>query len=135
MAVKPACTGVPVRSFGTITRDLHELADWFKMCDATSVAMESTVVYRIPVHEVLEQRGLEVILVNARRTKNVPDARPMSVMPRGLRQHGSGAPSKRNPYLLATYGDVRCHSSIATIHTALVGNDRHEHPFALPQSL
>lgn len=71
-AVDPACTDVPVRSFGTFTRDLHELADWFRACGVTSVAMESTGVYWIPVYEILEQRGFEVILVNARYAKNVP---------------------------------------------------------------
>jgi transposase len=48
---------VPVRSFGTFTQDLHDLADWFTACGVTSVAMESTGVYWIPVYEVLEQRG------------------------------------------------------------------------------
>src|SRR6202163_1879802 len=42
---------------------------------------------------------------------------------------------ERNPDVLATYRDVRCHSSIGTIRAALVGNDRHEHVFALTQSL
>jgi hypothetical protein len=74
-AVNPASTDVPVRSFGTFTQDLHDLADWFKVCGMTSVAMESTGVYWIPVYEILEQRA------------------------------------------------------------ALVGNDRHEHVFALTQSL
>jgi transposase len=42
---------------------------------------------------------------------------------------------ERNPDVLATYRDVRCHSSIETIRAALVGNDRDEHVFALTQSL
>ena len=42
---------------------------------------------------------------------------------------------ERNPAVLATYRDVRCHSSIETIRAALVGNDRDEHLFALTQSL
>src|SRR3984893_13391853 len=71
-AVNPACTDVPVRSFGTFTQHLHDLADWFKACGVTSVAMESTGVYWIPVYEILEQRGFDVILVNARYAKNVP---------------------------------------------------------------
>nr|WP_245471417.1 transposase [Bradyrhizobium genosp. SA-3] len=71
-AVDPACTDVPVRSFGTFTQDLHELADWFRACAVMSVAMESTGVYWIPVYEILEQGGFEVILVNARYAKNVP---------------------------------------------------------------
>ncbi len=62
-AVNPTCTDVPVRAFGTFT---HDLADWFKACDVTSVAMESTGVYWIPAYELLEQHGFEVILVNAR---------------------------------------------------------------------
>ena len=71
-AVDPTCTDTPVRAFGTFTQDLHDLADWFKTCGVTSVAMESTGVYWIPAYEILEQRGFEVILVNARYAKNVP---------------------------------------------------------------
>jgi transposase len=42
---------------------------------------------------------------------------------------------ERNPDVLATYRDVRCHSSTETIRAALMGNDREEHVFALTQSL
>src|ERR1700738_2400523 len=42
---------------------------------------------------------------------------------------------ERNPDTLATYRDVRCHSSAETIRAALVGNAREEHVFALTQSL
>src|SRR5260370_20800365 len=59
------------RSFGTFTADLGALADWFKECGVTSVAMEATGVYWIPVFQILEERGFAVILVNARQTKNV----------------------------------------------------------------
>jgi transposase len=62
----------PVRSFRTFTADLHRLADWLTACGVTSVAMESTGVYWIPLYEILEARGLEVVLVNARHVKNVP---------------------------------------------------------------
>lgn len=61
-----------VRSFGCFTADLHELADWLQECGVTTVAMESTGVYWIPLFEILEQRGFEVLLVNARHVKNVP---------------------------------------------------------------
>ena len=71
-AVDPTCTATPVRAFGTFTQDLHDLADWFKACGVISVAMESTGVYWIPAYEILERRGFEVILVNARYAKNVP---------------------------------------------------------------
>ena len=62
----------PVRSFDTFTGDLHRLADWLMAVGITTIAMESTGVYWIPVFEILEQRGFEVLLVNARSVKNVP---------------------------------------------------------------
>jgi transposase len=61
-----------VRSFQTYTRSLHALADWLLSCGIDTVAMESTGVYWIPIYEILDQRGFEVLLVNARHIKNVP---------------------------------------------------------------
>ena len=61
-----------VREFKTFTADLHLLADWLVSCGITTVAMESTGSYWIPVFEILESRKLEVILVNAHHVKNVP---------------------------------------------------------------
>jgi transposase len=60
-----------VRSFGTFTADLEALATWFQECGVKTVAMEATGVYWIPVFQILERRGLVVVLVNARQTKNV----------------------------------------------------------------
>ena len=71
-AVRPDRDTEPVRTFGTFTGDLHRLADWFEQCGVRTVAMESTGVYWIPVYEILEQRGFEVMLVNARDAKHVP---------------------------------------------------------------
>ena len=53
----------PVRSFGANTCDLTAIADWLRRCGVTTVAMESTGVYWIPLFELLESRGLEVYLV------------------------------------------------------------------------
>ena len=61
-----------VRSFATFTRDLHSLADWLQTCGIRSAAMESTSVYWIPLHQILEARGIQVYLVNAQHVKNVP---------------------------------------------------------------
>lgn len=61
----------PVREFRTFTTDLQHLADWLVKCGIKTVAMESTGVYWIPIHEVLEERGLEVVLVNAHEVHNV----------------------------------------------------------------
>ncbi len=62
----------PVRRFDTFTADLHEAAKWLKDCSIDSIAMESTGVYWIPVFQILESYGFEVVLVNARHVKNVP---------------------------------------------------------------
>lgn len=201
-AVGPDCDAEPVRGFGTFTGDLHRLADWFAGCGAKTVVMESTGVYWIPVYEILDQRGFEVLLVNARDTKHVPgrksgvsDAQWLqrlhayglvrgSFQPKGeiavlrayLRQrerlldyaaahiqHMQKAltqmnlqihhvvaditgvtgmriiraivAGQRNPEVLASYRDPRCHAALATIAAALTGNRREEHIFALGQAL
>lgn len=61
-----------VREFSTFTNSLHELVAWLKKTGITTVAMESTGVFWIPVYDLLEENGFEVILVNARHIKNVP---------------------------------------------------------------
>jgi transposase len=61
----------------TFTGDLHRLADWFAESGVKTVVMESTGVYWIPIFELLDERGVEVFLVNARDAKHVPDARRM----------------------------------------------------------
>ncbi len=71
VAVGPGCCPDPVREFGVFTKDLYAIADWLRQCGVTSVAMESTGVYWVPLYEVLEERGFEVKLVDARKVKNV----------------------------------------------------------------
>jgi len=70
-AVPEGCDEKPVREFKTFTTGLNELADWLKQCGIKTVAMESTGVYWIPVYELLEEKGFEVKLVDARQVKNV----------------------------------------------------------------
>jgi transposase len=72
VAVPPDRDPHPVQSFKTFTSDLIRLADWLTRCGITSVAMEATGVYWIPLYEILDARGLEVRLVNAHHVKNVP---------------------------------------------------------------
>jgi transposase len=61
-----------VERFGTTTPELLRLADWLKQQKITTVAMESTGVYWIPLFEILDDRGFDVLLVNARQIRNVP---------------------------------------------------------------
>lgn len=72
VAVRPDRDPEPVRRFECFTADLHRLADWLKSCGVKTVAMQSTGVYWIPLYDILEERGFEVYLVNARHTKNLP---------------------------------------------------------------
>ena len=201
-AVGPDCDERPVRTFQTFTDDLHRLADWFAQCGVKTVVMESTGVYWIPIYEILEQRGVKVMLVNARDAKHVPGRKtdvsdaewlqrlheygllrpsfqPQAEMA-GLRaylrqrerlldyaaahiQHMQKAltqmnlqlhhvvsditgvtgmriiraivAGERDPAILASYRDARCHASVETVRQALVGNVREEHIFALTQAI
>ena len=195
-------TSDPVQSFGTFTGDLHRLADWFTECGVRTVVMESTSVYWIPIFELLDERGFEVFLVNARDAKHVPgrktdvsDAQWLqrlhsygllraSFRPKGeiaelrayLRQRErlldtaasqiqhmqkamtemnlqlhhvvadiTGATGmrilraiiagERNPSVLASMRDMRCHSSVEMIEKALTGHFRAEHLFVLEQAV
>jgi transposase len=72
VAISPERDAEPVRCFGSFTADLREMARWLTEKGVRSVALQSTGVYWMPAFEILEQHGLEVYLVNARHTKNVP---------------------------------------------------------------
>lgn len=68
----PIASGeIEVKEFLSITSQLHVMSTWLKECKVTSVVMESTGVYWIPLYELLESEGFEVKLVNARHVKNV----------------------------------------------------------------
>ncbi len=71
VAVDPERCAEPVRSFDGFTRDLKAMAAWLRSCGVKKVAMESTSVYWIPVYEVLERAGFEVMLVPPRMTKQI----------------------------------------------------------------
>jgi hypothetical protein len=72
VAVRPERDPKPVRRFECFTADLRRLADWLQSCEVKTVALQSTGVYWIPLYDILEERGFEVYLVNARHTKNLP---------------------------------------------------------------
>lgn len=74
VAVPPDCAPVDkvVRNFASFTGDLHALADWLAECGVTTVALESTGVYWIPLFEILEDRKFKVCLVDTRRVRSVP---------------------------------------------------------------
>jgi transposase len=65
-------SGREIASFGATTPELIRMAEWLKARQVESVAMESTGVYWIAPHEVLEGQGLEVLLVDTRQLARVP---------------------------------------------------------------
>jgi len=67
----------PVREFGSWTAALVEMAQWLVRCGIRTVVMQSTGVYWIAVHDVLQKHGLEVNLVDARERRMYRDERVM----------------------------------------------------------
>lgn len=61
-----------LRTFGTMTRDLEDLAAWLQAAGCRHAAMESTGVYWKPVYNVLERVCEQVLLINAQHIKHVP---------------------------------------------------------------
>lgn len=60
-----------VKKFGVYTTELHAMAQWLKSEGITTVAMESTGDYWRSLYIILQDYGLEVVLVNGKYTKNV----------------------------------------------------------------
>ncbi len=71
VAVPVERSGTPVRRFGTFTDELKQLVAWLVELKITTVALEATSVYWIPLAELLEDAGIEVCLVNPRHVQNV----------------------------------------------------------------
>ena len=90
---------IHVREFGMDTPQLLELAQYLQECEVTSVAMESTGVYWVPVYDLLEERGLEVYLVNPGQLKSVPGRKKSDKLDcrwlRTTHTHGLLSPSFR----------------------------------------
>ncbi len=103
----------PVRVFATFTEDLHAMARRLQACGVTTVAMESTGVYWIPLYDVLEAHGIRPCLTNARHMKNVPGGEPTGT-------NASGCST--------------CIPDAETIQKSLVGDWQPEHLFVLRQS-
>ena len=68
-------SGPATRKYRTTTWGLYELADWLAECGITTVAVEATGVYCVPLLEVLEARGMEVVLTKPSSLKSVNDRR------------------------------------------------------------
>jgi transposase len=119
VAVPPDRDVENVRSFPTFTADLQHLADWLKRCGVESVAMESTGVYWIPLYEILEERGFEVCLVNARHLKNV-SGRKTDVLDcqwiQQLHTYGLLSPSFRPPEEIVAIRSLVRHREMLVQH-------------------
>ena len=68
-----ACGGSEeVRSFGTCSDDFELAAVYLREKGVGKVAMEATGVYWIPLHDMLQDRGLEVTVFNGAHARNMP---------------------------------------------------------------
>ena len=119
-APKKDGAGRDVEQFGATTPELERMAAWLKERKVESVAMESTGVYWIPPHEVLERHGLEVVLVETRQLGRVPGRRIRSP---------AVVPSVKRPFTVTVeifHGGKRVASharnSIAYRHTTVGGH-------------
>ena len=65
-------SGREVADFGATTPELIRMAQWLKERKVESLALESTGVYWIAPHEVLEAEGMDVLLVDTRQLARVP---------------------------------------------------------------
>ena len=76
----------PVRTFSSFTHELHRLADWLAAVGISTVAMESTGVYWIPLFEILEARGFEVLWTEApaQQAKLMQLLNPLGIIDVGL---------------------------------------------------
>jgi transposase len=74
VAVPPGASpdGMDVRECGAFTEDLIGIVQWLQACGVTTVAMESTGVYWIPLYDLLDSHGFDVHLVDPRQLKRVP---------------------------------------------------------------
>jgi transposase len=61
-----------IREYSTFTADLKAMVEWLHTCKIVSCAMESTGIYWIPIYDIIDASGIEVILVNAHHVKTVP---------------------------------------------------------------
>jgi len=72
VAVAPDICAEPVRTFQSFTADLISMADWLVLLGISTVAMESTGIYWVPAYEILESRGIDIVVANARESRSVP---------------------------------------------------------------
>lgn len=59
------------KRFSTFNSDLNQFADWLHEKDCLDVCMESTGKYWVPVFNILEKRGIRVVIANPKWVKAV----------------------------------------------------------------
>jgi len=116
-----------VRRFSTTTRGLYELADWFAEVGIDTVAVEATGVYTVPLLEVLDARGMAVVLAKPSSLKSVNDCQKSDMMDcqwiQVLHTFGLLRASHRPEQMVATYRIINRqrrmiieHSSVSIEH-------------------
>ena len=121
VAIPPDRGPETVRSFPSFTQDLLALADWLREHHIRTVALESTGAYWIPVFEILEARGFDVILTNARDVRNVP-GRKSDVNDAQWPDAAGETPSARGLASYVNHGHDTCISQPHSIPMRIIGD-------------
>lgn len=61
-----------VKEFSTLTHDIRNLGEYVRSLGGHTIAMESTGIYWIPIWNILDEMGFELILVNPYLIKQMP---------------------------------------------------------------
>jgi hypothetical protein len=72
VAIADGKGGAVVTSFGTTTPQLYQIAEALKKAGVQTAVMEATGIYWVPLYEILEDKGFQAVLVDAKSVKNVP---------------------------------------------------------------
>lgn len=130
VAVPPGRDPQPVRRFGTFTADLDALADWLIDWGVTTVAMASTGVYWIPLFELLEARGVHVLLIDPRQATRAPGqpttARLACKWPQRLHTYGLLAGALRPAAQVGVLRAYLRHRQMLLTYAALHVQPRHK---------
>src|SRR5262249_46836345 len=131
VAVPPDRDAQSVRHFATFTSDLIRLAEWLKQCGITSVAMESTSVFWIPLFQILQHMQKALDQMNLQLHHVISDITGTT----GMAIVDAILAGERDAQKLSELRNKQIKASPETVRQSLIGDYRAEHVFVLRQSL
>ena len=114
-----AIDGQPVKRFRTFTVSYHEAIEYLRAHGITTVAMESTGVYWVALHDLLEQAGIDVCLVSASYVKHLPGRKSDVVDCQWLQQLHAHGLLRKSFVPRDTIRQLRCYTRLRDDHIRL----------------